>query len=137
MQNVFSLNILMALGIQEAHNQLCCTWRRSFKKALVTKLNFSIAFHPQFDNQTKRIIRTLEDMLKACVYLTSREVGYVTSSSSFFFFLMGYITYVQQNSLIIIVFKQASRWHRTRLYTKESIDCRYIGERYWKDKFWV
>ena len=36
-------------------------------KALGTRLDFSIAFHPQMDGQLKRTIQTLEDMLKMCV----------------------------------------------------------------------
>ena len=37
------------------------------QEALGTRSNFSIAFHPQTDGQSKRVIEVLEDMLKSCV----------------------------------------------------------------------
>ncbi|GJZ60742.1 putative reverse transcriptase domain-containing protein [Tanacetum coccineum] len=40
---------------------------QSMQKALRTCLDMSMAYHPQTDGQSKRIIQTLEDMLKACV----------------------------------------------------------------------
>ena len=39
----------------------------SLQIALGTRLHFNIAFHPRTDGQSKRIIHTLEDMLRACV----------------------------------------------------------------------
>ncbi|GJW96154.1 putative reverse transcriptase domain-containing protein [Tanacetum coccineum] len=40
---------------------------RSLQKALGTNLDMSVAYHPQTDEQSKRTIQTLEDMLRACV----------------------------------------------------------------------
>ena len=40
---------------------------KSLQNALGTQLNFSIAFHPQTDGQSERVIQILEDMLRACI----------------------------------------------------------------------
>nr|GEU59450.1 putative reverse transcriptase domain-containing protein [Tanacetum cinerariifolium] len=40
---------------------------QSLNKALGTQLDMSTDYHPQTDGQSKRIIQTLEDMLRACV----------------------------------------------------------------------
>nr|GEY33453.1 putative reverse transcriptase domain-containing protein [Tanacetum cinerariifolium] len=39
----------------------------SFQKAMSTRLDMSMAYHPQTDGQSERTIQTLEDMLHACV----------------------------------------------------------------------
>ncbi|GJX64427.1 putative reverse transcriptase domain-containing protein [Tanacetum coccineum] len=41
--------------------------KRAFQKALGTRLDMSIAYHPQTDGQSERTIQTLEDMLRAYV----------------------------------------------------------------------
>ncbi|GJY54307.1 putative reverse transcriptase domain-containing protein [Tanacetum coccineum] len=40
---------------------------KSLNKALGTRLDMSIAYHPETDGQSERTILTLEDMLRACV----------------------------------------------------------------------
>ncbi|GJY71744.1 putative reverse transcriptase domain-containing protein [Tanacetum coccineum] len=40
---------------------------QSLQEALGTRLDMSIAYHPQTDGQSERTIQTLEDMLRACV----------------------------------------------------------------------
>ena len=41
-------------------------WEK-MQEALGTRLNFSIAFHPQTDGQSERVIQIMEDMLRSCV----------------------------------------------------------------------
>ena len=41
-------------------------WKR-FHMELGTRLHFSTAYHPQTDGHNKQIIKTLENMLRACV----------------------------------------------------------------------
>nr|GFA22023.1 putative reverse transcriptase domain-containing protein [Tanacetum cinerariifolium] len=40
---------------------------KSLNKALGTRLDMSIAYHPETDGQNERTIQTLEDMLRSCV----------------------------------------------------------------------
>nr|GFA99334.1 putative reverse transcriptase domain-containing protein [Tanacetum cinerariifolium] len=43
------------------------TTYKSLNKALGTRLDMSITYHPENDGQSERTIQTLEDMLRACV----------------------------------------------------------------------
>ncbi|KAA3488283.1 DNA/RNA polymerases superfamily protein [Gossypium australe] len=45
-------------------------WKK-LQEALGTNLNFSTAFHPQEDGQSKRVIQVLEDMLRCCLGVIS------------------------------------------------------------------
>ncbi|GJU32576.1 putative reverse transcriptase domain-containing protein [Tanacetum coccineum] len=40
---------------------------KALNKALGTRLDMSMAYHPETDSQSERTIQTLEDMLRACV----------------------------------------------------------------------
>ena len=76
-RNTFSLDRLARLYIEEivklyevlvtiVLDQNPQFWPR-LQKALGTTLHFSTNFHLQTDGQSKKIIQTLEDMLRACV----------------------------------------------------------------------
>ncbi|KAG4181401.1 hypothetical protein ERO13_A10G224850v2 [Gossypium hirsutum] len=43
-----------------------CFWEK-LQEALGTQLYFNIAFHPQTDDQSERVIQVLEDMLRCCI----------------------------------------------------------------------
>ncbi len=56
------LSIILYRGPQFA-SHFC----KSFMKVLGTQINLSTTFNPQTDGQVERTIKTLEDMLRACV----------------------------------------------------------------------
>jgi hypothetical protein len=45
----------------------------SLKQAMCTKLDFSIAYHPQSYGQTERVNKVLKDLLRACVLTFDRN----------------------------------------------------------------
>jgi hypothetical protein len=53
--------------VSDQDSKFVSNFWKSLQSALGTKLDISTAFHPQIDDQSKRIIQTLEDMLRACV----------------------------------------------------------------------
>ncbi|GKC29700.1 putative reverse transcriptase domain-containing protein [Tanacetum coccineum] len=56
---------IKAAPFEALYGRKCCS--PSPQKALGTQLDMSTAYHPQTDDQSKRTIKTLEDMLRACV----------------------------------------------------------------------
>ncbi|GJT58518.1 putative reverse transcriptase domain-containing protein [Tanacetum coccineum] len=53
--------------ISDKDSRFASGFWRSLQNALGTEVNMSTAYHPEIDGQSKRIIQTLEDMLRACV----------------------------------------------------------------------
>jgi hypothetical protein len=52
--------------ILDRGSQFISRFRKFFHENMDTKLNFSSAYQPQTDGQTKRTNQVLEDMLRAC-----------------------------------------------------------------------
>ncbi|GKA66289.1 putative reverse transcriptase domain-containing protein, partial [Tanacetum coccineum] len=53
--------------ISDRNSRFTSRFWQSMQEALGTRLNMSTAYQPQTDGQSERTIRTLEDMLRACV----------------------------------------------------------------------
>jgi transposase InsO family protein len=52
--------------VSDRGTQFTSHFCQTIHESLGMKLNFSMAYHPQIDGQTKRINQILEDMLRAC-----------------------------------------------------------------------
>jgi hypothetical protein len=65
--NILKLHGVPKSIVSERGAQFVSKFWRSLHQALKTKLDFSSAYHPQTDGQTKRVNQVLEDMLRACV----------------------------------------------------------------------
>ena len=53
--------------VSDRDSQFVARFLQSIQQAMEAELNFSIAFHPQMDGQSKRVIQIVEDKLRACV----------------------------------------------------------------------
>ena len=63
---VWLLRILISI-ISDRYRRFTLRFWGKLQKALGTRMNFNIAFHPQTDKQSERVIHVLEDMLRSCV----------------------------------------------------------------------
>jgi hypothetical protein len=52
--------------VSDRGSQFTCRFWQKLHECLDTRLNFSLAYHPQTDGQTERTNQVLEDMLRAC-----------------------------------------------------------------------
>ncbi|GKC78474.1 putative reverse transcriptase domain-containing protein [Tanacetum coccineum] len=53
--------------ISDRDSRFTSRFWQSMQEALGTRLDMSMAYHPQTDSQSERTIQTLEDMLRACI----------------------------------------------------------------------
>jgi hypothetical protein len=65
--NILKLHGVPKSIVSDRGAQFVSKFWRSLHQALKTKLDFSSAYHPQTNGQTKRVNQVLEDMLRACV----------------------------------------------------------------------
>ncbi|WVZ97649.1 hypothetical protein U9M48_043165 [Paspalum notatum var. saurae] len=66
-QNVLRLHGVPISIVSDRGPQFTARFWKSLHEALGTKLDYSIAYHPQTDGQTERVNQLLEDLLRACV----------------------------------------------------------------------
>ncbi|GJR98692.1 putative reverse transcriptase domain-containing protein [Tanacetum coccineum] len=64
-ENVTDEAVQKELGVTPHQGGNASFWQ-SLQKPLGTRLDLSTAYHPETDDQSKRTIQTLEDMLRAC-----------------------------------------------------------------------
>ncbi|GJR52648.1 putative reverse transcriptase domain-containing protein [Tanacetum coccineum] len=67
LKEVVSRHGVLVSIISDCDGNFTLHFWKSLNKALGTRLDMSIAYHPQTDGQSERTIQTLEDMLRACV----------------------------------------------------------------------
>ena len=53
--------------VSDRDSKFVCNFWKSLDRALGTRLDLSIAFHPQTDGQLECTIQILEDLLRSCV----------------------------------------------------------------------
>nr|GEW81541.1 retrotransposon protein, putative, Ty3-gypsy subclass [Tanacetum cinerariifolium] len=67
MKEVVTRHRLHVFIISDRDGRFTSLFWKALHKTLGTRLDMSTAYHPQTDDQSKRTIQTLEDMLRACV----------------------------------------------------------------------
>ena len=67
MKEIFWLHEISKVIISNRDHEFIGNFWKSLFKGLDTKLNFSTAYHPQMDGQTKRVNQVLQDMLQMYV----------------------------------------------------------------------
>nr|GEU96287.1 putative reverse transcriptase domain-containing protein [Tanacetum cinerariifolium] len=67
LNEVVSKHGVPVLIISDRDGKFTSQFWKSLNKALGTRLDMSITYHPKTDGQSERTIQTLEDMLRACV----------------------------------------------------------------------
>ena len=64
---IFRLHGIPLSIVSDRNPRFTSRFWKELRSALGTRLNFSIAFHPQIDAQSERVIQVLKDMLRGCM----------------------------------------------------------------------
>ena len=64
---IFKLHGIPVSIVSDRDPRFTSRFWKELRLAFGMRLNFSIAFHPQTDGQSERVIQVLEDMLRGCV----------------------------------------------------------------------
>ncbi|GKA37410.1 putative reverse transcriptase domain-containing protein, partial [Tanacetum coccineum] len=67
LKEVVSRHRVPVSNISDRDGKFTSHFWKSLNKVLVTRLDMSIAYHPETDGQSERTIKMLGDMLRACV----------------------------------------------------------------------
>jgi hypothetical protein len=70
---IVCLHIVPKKIVSERGTQFTSRFWEKLHEAMDTKLNFSLAYHPQTDAQTEWVNQILEDMLRACALKDKRS----------------------------------------------------------------
>jgi hypothetical protein len=60
------LHVVYKKIVSDRGTQFTLRFSEKLHEAMDTRLNFSSAYHPQTDGQTKRVNQILEDILRSC-----------------------------------------------------------------------
>ena len=67
MEQIVRLHGVPVSIVSDRDSKFYSAFWRAMQKSMGTKVHMSTAYHPQTDGQSERTIRTLEDLLRACV----------------------------------------------------------------------
>jgi hypothetical protein len=96
-------------------------WER-LHESMNTKLNFSLAYHPQIVGQTKRVNQVLKDMMRACALQYGRSWDKSLPYAEFFY------NNSYQESLKMAPFEMLyGRKCRTRIFWNETGERQVFG----------
>ena len=71
--NIVKLYGVPSRIVSDRGTQFTSRFWKNLHKVMVTKLDFSSAYHPQTDGQIERVNQLMEDMLRACVLTFGKD----------------------------------------------------------------